>query len=126
MATRVFVYGALRKGASHAWRMERALFLGGATVKGILVKVDWYPGLVLEGETLVKGEVYEVDAATLQELDAFEGIGIDDQRNDEYERVTATVQMDDGSELSAAIYQWQLGTDGYEVVRNGDWLTVSL
>lgn len=126
MKTRVFVYGALRKGASNAWRMERADFLGKATVFGILVKVDWYPGLVLEGETLVQGEVYEVDEQTLRELDEFEGIGVKDERNDEYKRVLALAQLESGEEWECSIYEWQLGVANYEVVANGDWLTVAV
>lgn len=126
MSARVFVYGALRKGASNAWRMKRASFVGDASVQGTLVKVDWYPGLVLEGETCVKGEVYEVDELTVRELDEFEGIGIEDARNDEYKRVTAMVQLDDGRELECSIYEWQLGVSDYEVVVNGDWLTVDV
>ena len=126
MSARVFVYGALRKGASNAWRMERATFIGEASVVGTLVKVDWYPGLVLEGETRVKGEVYEVDEQTVRELDAFEGIGVEDERNDEYKRVTAMVLLEDGREMECSIYEWQLGVAAYEVVANGDWLTVKV
>ena len=122
MNSRVFVYGALRKGASNAWRMERALFVGSASVAGTLVKVDWYPGLVLDGETRVKGEVYEVDEKTLRELDAFEGIGV----NNEYKRVKGKVLLEDGAELECSIYEWQLGVANYEVVANGDWLTVDV
>ena len=106
--------------------MERADFLGKATVFGILVKVDWYPGLVLEGETLVQGEVYEVDEQTLRELDEFEGIGVKDERNDEYKRVLALAQLESGEEWECSIYEWQLGVANYEVVPNGDWLTVAV
>ncbi|MGJ8723787.1 MAG: gamma-glutamylcyclotransferase family protein [Roseibacillus sp.] len=126
MSARVFVYGALRKGASNAWRMKRATFVGEATVLGTLVKVDWYPGLVLEGDGQVNGEVYEVDEQTIGELDVFEGIGIEDERNDEYKRVSAVVLLDDGCELECWIYEWQLGVADYEVVANGDWLTVKV
>ena len=126
MKTLVFVYGALRKGASNAWRMERARFVGEATVKGTLVKVDWYPGLVLEGDTMVAGEVYEVDEQNLKELDEFEGVGIEDARNDEYKRVTVEVQLKEAESRTCQIYEWQLGTSDYEVVSNGDWLTVDI
>lgn len=106
--------------------MASAEFLGKATVAGVLVKVDWYPGLVLEGATRVYGEVYEVDEQTLRALDEFEGIGIEDKRNDEYKRVQASVQLETGEQLECAIYEWQLGVANYEVVTHGDWLTVEL
>ncbi|MBK1835528.1 gamma-glutamylcyclotransferase family protein [Roseibacillus ishigakijimensis] len=116
----VFVYGALRRGASNAWRMNRADYLGPATVRGTLVKVDWYPGLLLTGETEIHGEVYEVDGETLAELDEFEGIG----SNEEYQRVWARVQLASGREIDCQLYEWQLGQEDYEVVANGDWLSV--
>ena len=106
--------------------MKKANFVGEASVRGTLVRIDWYPGLVLAGDTLVKGEVYEVDEKTLQELDEFEGIGIEDTRNDEYKRVRATVKLNDGGEIECSIYEWQLGVASYEVVANGDWLTVNV
>ena len=125
MKTRVFVYGALRKGASNAWRMDTAEWLGRATVRGTLVKVDWYPGLVLTGSTVIQGEVYAVDEETLRKLDEFEGVGREDTRNDEYQRVSTTVKLVDGGELECQIYEWQLGTKDYVEVENGDWLTVA-
>ncbi|MGC6425639.1 MAG: gamma-glutamylcyclotransferase family protein [Akkermansiaceae bacterium] len=121
VSERIFVYGALRRGASNHWRMEGAKFLGEATVTGTLVKVDWYPGLVLDGVTQVLGEVYEVSANLLAELDDFEGL-TNGGLFDEYDRVIARVEVG-GQPLEASIYEWQKGVAGYEVVENGDWLT---
>lgn len=45
----VFVYGTLRAGASNAWRLEDSDFLGAATVPGRMVKIDWFPGVILGG-----------------------------------------------------------------------------
>lgn len=110
-ADRVFVYGSLRKGASNYWRMEEAAFVSEKTVTGTLLKIDWYPGLILSGETEIKGEVYEVSPKLLEELDQFEGIG----QSGEYQRV-----LIDG----VWIYEWQKGSDGYEIVPSGDWLSI--
>ena len=124
MSDLLFVYGALRKGASNDWRMKGARWLGAAGVPGTLVKIDWYPGLVLEGETPVKGEVYEVGPELLKELDEFEGIGLDDDCNGEYHRIRAEVNL--GGELTTVwIYEWLKGIEDYEVVASGDWLTVA-
>jgi gamma-glutamylcyclotransferase (GGCT)/AIG2-like uncharacterized protein YtfP len=124
MNQRVFVYGALRKGALHAWRMEKACFVGEATVAGTLMKVDWYPGLVLNGAGDVKGEVYEVGPALLEELDIFEGIAPENERNGEYHRIKAEVTLANGDHCECLIYEWLKGVEDYEVVANGDWLTV--
>ena len=120
----LFVYGALRKGASNDWRMKDARWLGPAEVAGTLVKIDWYPGLVLGEEGRVKGEVYEIGPDLLKELDEFEGIGLSDERNGEYQRIRAEVLLDAES-TEVWIYEWLKGVEGYEIVSSGDWLDVS-
>jgi len=122
----VFVYGALRKGASNAWRMKESSFVSKASVSGVLVKVDWYPGLVLGPEGRVFGEVYEVNEQVLAELDVFEGVGLSDEREGEYQRVKAQVVLENGETRDCLIYEWQLGVENYEKVANGDWLTVKI
>lgn len=120
----LFVYGALRKGASNDWRMKDARWLGPAEVAGTLVKIDWYPGLVLGEEGRVKGEVYEIGPDLLKELDEFEGIGLSDERNGGYQRIRAEVLLDAES-TEVWIYEWLKGVEGYEIVSSGDWLDVS-
>ena len=124
MSDLLFVYGALRKGASNDWRMKGARWLGAAEVPGILVKIDWYPGLVLKGVTPVKGEVYEIGPELLKELDEFEGVGLEDDRNGEYHRIRAEVNLA-GDLTTVWIYEWLKGTADYEVVESGDWLSVA-
>ncbi len=121
MSDLIFVYGALRQGASNDWRMKSGRWLGPAEVKGTLVKITWYPGLVLEGETKVKGEVYEVGPDLLKELDLFEGIGLEDERNGEYHRVRAEVSLE-GELREVWIYEWLKGVENYPKVASGDWL----
>lgn len=122
MSEVLFVYGALRKGASNDWRMKSARWLGPAKVAGTLVKIDWYPGLVLGEGGLVKGEVYEVSSELLAELDAFEGIGEIEDRNGEYHRIRAEVILN-GEPQDVWIYEWLKGISGYQIVASGDWLT---
>jgi len=71
----VFVYGSLRCGQAGAMsnRFPNSRFLEEATVSGSLYDLGAYPGLLLgESDSLVMGEVYEVDDETLMQLDAFE------------------------------------------------------
>lgn len=121
MSDRVFVYGTLRRGASDHWRMDGAEFLGETSVAGTLVKIDWYPGLILGGETQVRGEVYTVDEKLLAKLDEFEGI-TNDGRTGEYARVSTTVEIR-GESRECYAYEWQKGIADYEIVMNGNWLT---
>lgn len=122
----VFVYGALRRGASNHWRMERGEFLGEGTVRGRLHAIDWYPGVVpdpVAGE--VKGDLYRVDAGLLAELDEFESIGQGGAEGDEYERVRIPVRTAEG-EVEAWIYAYRRSVEGRPLVEGGDWVASGL
>jgi gamma-glutamylcyclotransferase (GGCT)/AIG2-like uncharacterized protein YtfP len=71
----VFVYGTLRRGSGRAMsiRFPKSRFVAEAKVSGSLFDLGAYPGFLLEdSNSLVVGEVYEVDDETLKELDDFE------------------------------------------------------
>lgn len=71
----VFVYGTLRRGSagSMSVRFPDSKFIADAKVSGSLYDLGAYPGLILnESNSLVAGEVYEVDDETLNKLDDFE------------------------------------------------------
>ena len=71
----VFVYGTLRRGGARAMsiRFPNAKFIANAKVSGNLYDLGAYPGLLLnESNSLVVGEVYEVDDETLNKLDDME------------------------------------------------------
>jgi gamma-glutamylcyclotransferase (GGCT)/AIG2-like uncharacterized protein YtfP len=71
----VFVYGTLRRGCAGEMsvRFPDAKFIAEAQVSGSLYDLGAYPGLLLdESNSLVIGEVYEVDDELLSKLDDFE------------------------------------------------------
>ena len=71
----VFVYGTLRRGGAGAMSIgfPNSKFIAEARVSGSLYDLGAYPGLLTnESNSLVIGEVYEVDDETLNELDEFE------------------------------------------------------
>ena len=71
----VFVYGTLRRGSVRAMsiRFPRSRFVADAKVSGSLYDLGAYPGLLLDdSNSLVIGEVYEVDDETLSKLDDLE------------------------------------------------------
>ena len=71
----VFVYGTLRRGSAGAMsiRFPNSQFIADARVSGKLYDLGAYPGLLLyESDSLVVGEVYEVDDEILNNLDEFE------------------------------------------------------
>ena len=71
----VFVYGTLRRGGAGAMsiRFPDSKFIAEAKVRGSLYDLGAYPGLLLnEADSLVTGEVYEVDDEILSKMDEFE------------------------------------------------------
>lgn len=71
----VFVYGSLRRGGAGAMpiRFPNSKFIADAKVSGCLYDLGAYPGLLIdESNSLVIGEVYEVDDELLKKLDDFE------------------------------------------------------
>jgi len=71
----VFVYGTLRRDAARAMskRFPNSKFIADAKVSGSLYDLGAYPGLLLnESNSLVIGEVYEVDDEILNKLDGIE------------------------------------------------------
>jgi gamma-glutamylcyclotransferase (GGCT)/AIG2-like uncharacterized protein YtfP len=71
----VFIYGSLRRDCTGAMsiRFPSSNFIGDAKVSGSLYDLSRYPGLLLnESNSLVKGELYEVDDELLNQLDEFE------------------------------------------------------
>jgi gamma-glutamylcyclotransferase (GGCT)/AIG2-like uncharacterized protein YtfP len=73
---RVFVYGTLMKGEHHHEVLKNAQFVGLTETQASfeLVQIDYYPALLPQGSARVMGEVYEVDDATLAQLDELEEV----------------------------------------------------
>jgi gamma-glutamylcyclotransferase (GGCT)/AIG2-like uncharacterized protein YtfP len=74
----LFVYGTLKRGCKNHHHIADQRFLAQArTVPGYaMYDLGDYPGLVADASDTVgvTGELWEVDAATLAQLDAFEGV----------------------------------------------------
>jgi gamma-glutamylcyclotransferase (GGCT)/AIG2-like uncharacterized protein YtfP len=72
---RIFVYGTLLSGEPNHRLLTEARYVGeAATETGFaLYDLGAYPGMVQTESGQVEGELYEVDAATLDRLDALEG-----------------------------------------------------
>lgn len=112
---RVFVYGTLRRGGSHHFRMAGAGFAAAGFVRGRLYRIDWYPGLVLEtAGGLVTGDVFDVTPELLSQLDEFEGA--------DYRRTRTCVGTGQGDMENVWVWEWRGGVEGYPQIGHGDWL----
>ena len=89
----VFVYGTLRRGdvrdITHL--QPPPVFVGMASVQGVLYNLGDYPGLLLGGEGRVTGEVYAITAALEQQLDSIEQVW--PQPTGEYNKREVEVQL---------------------------------
>lgn len=71
--TVLFVYGTLKRGQSNHGRLQGARWIGEATLEGAcLYDLGPFP-MAIAGDGWVKGEVYAVACAALEDLDSFEG-----------------------------------------------------
>lgn len=101
---KVFVYGTLKRGFNNYTRLltgPTTKFIGPAVTDGKFKMLDsGFPVLltVQSGGKRVAGEVFEVDHATLANLDRLEGEG------SMYDRKVVTVEMSDGSFVQASTY----------------------
>ena len=98
---KVFVYGTLMEGkTNHRRYLSKARFLGKGTVKGYsLYHLGSFPGVVHSKRVdKVKGEVYEIDHSSLEDLDVLEGEG------SLYIRELTNVYIGENTVTSAYIY----------------------
>lgn len=96
--------------------MTSARFLFEASIPGTLYKVDWYPGITLNGNTDIQGEVYELSKSHLRDLDTYEG--------DEYTRRRVSVLDPDGQKNQVWIYEYNADTKNLQTIPSGNWLEV--
>ncbi len=116
------MYGTLRRGggAQSALGLCRALsYLGPCRLRGTLVDLGAFPGLVA-GDGSVTGELYEVaDRAVLERLDRFEGYDPADPTGSAFVRRLARL-LD--PPVHAWVWYYNRPTTGRPRVASGDWL----
>ncbi|MDQ1087643.1 gamma-glutamylcyclotransferase [Siphonobacter sp. SORGH_AS_1065] len=125
----LFVYGTLRRTADHAMHQvlkNQAEWVADGSVPGKLYLVDWYPALIstTQHEERVQGEVYLLanPEKTFFELDPYEGYYPDDEAHSDYLRQQETVQLSDGSSVTAWVYVYNLPIIGLSQITSGDFM----
>jgi gamma-glutamylcyclotransferase (GGCT)/AIG2-like uncharacterized protein YtfP len=122
MSSFVFVYGTLRKGQRNDINLYQPQphYIGTAWVKGQLYSRGWYPGIRLNGEQTVTGEVYKVSAQVLALLDTLEEVA--PVPSGEYQRIQMEVQCA-GQPLVCDIYELSAHFAAQStVIDEGDWV----
>jgi gamma-glutamylcyclotransferase (GGCT)/AIG2-like uncharacterized protein YtfP len=113
--TRVFVYGTLRRGEVNHHLLATAQFVREARTapRFTLYALDGHPGMGVGGTTRVVGECFDVDDATLAQLDALEGYP------GWYDRTE--IALEDGTVAMAYVLPPRFTAGRAEIV-SGDWV----
>ncbi len=107
----VFVYGTLRQGQNNHHLLAQSEWLGNYATPPIysLYDLGAYPA-VIEGHSVLYGEVYRVDDKTLQQLDLLEDVPVTYRR----EQIETQFGL-------AWIYFYQQGDQLETLISSGDW-----
>ena len=117
--TLIFIYGTLRReGRAHRLMLE-ADFQCLATTSGRIVHVDQYPGLILDSENSVIGELYIANDKLVRELDQYEGCF---ESPPLYIRQEITVIDENGKTHQAQTYVFQRLEPHHKKIQSGDWI----
>jgi gamma-glutamylcyclotransferase (GGCT)/AIG2-like uncharacterized protein YtfP len=110
----VFVYGTLLRGERNHGLLVHARLVGPAATEPRFELIDLgaYPGMTADGQTAIRGELYEVDDRTLARLDELEG-------HPRYYR-RETIALDDGRAAHAYVLP-AAETEGCPPIASGDW-----
>ena len=121
----IFAYGTLMRG-------ERSHHLLGARVRKVhesaqvggacLVRIDWYPGLILRERGTVYGEIYELDdvAAALADLDPYEDFAGYHCTRSPYRRSLVRAAVN-GRSMLAWTYVYTGRTEAFPRISSGRW-----
>ena len=110
---RVFVYGTLRLGETYHHLMSACEYLGPRSTapEYELVNIGRYPGLIMDGATSVRGDLFLVTPEILEKLDEYEGYPED------YSRESIDLE---GAETAVA-YIYRLNVENCPKIVSGDW-----
>lgn len=122
MSDFVFLYGSLMRGFEDHESMDlpsRTEFAGEAHCKGTLYDLGDYPGMTLEGDGRVLGELYRPrDDGVIDALDRFEGYYPESADDSLFvRRLEEVVDRD----LKAWVYVYNGPTEDAPVIESGDW-----
>lgn len=113
MINRVFVYGTLKEGRPLDRKMFKELRkkVTEATTEGTIYNLGRFPGVRLDEEGIVHGEVHEFDKkdikVVIQIMDGIEGYSPErDEKSNFYNRRVITATTKDGKKLKAYIYEF--------------------
>ena len=148
----LFVYGTLRQGVSVPFKKkieEEMEFVGKSQITGKLYDLGEYPGAVKERQkteadgrdnvrvvpgkhktetagrgSVIKGEVIKINnpRKVMALLDEYEGYNPKKAKTSEYLREKEQVKLENGKEVEAWVYWYNLPVEGKRRIRHRDYL----
>ena len=121
----LFVYGTLKEGGyySHGFKKFRKKVVK-ATVPGTLYNLGSFPGMRLEGNNIVHGEVHEYEEAEhvtkrMDRIEGYAGPGM----NNFYERVKVEALIEGEDEpVEVETYIFARPIEESKIVPDGNWV----
>lgn len=121
----LFVYGTLLQKDNQfgVYLKKHCIFLSSGKIKGRLYDIGEYPGLLLDTDGyFIHGSIYSIDSEeVLHALDAYEGVGPDEEQPNLYLRMNCPVVTNNG-ESDAWVYVYNLPIEGLPEIPLGNYL----
>lgn len=116
MKTVIFVYGTLMAGnRNHEYYLNNSRFIGKGTLKDYaLYDLGYFPGIKPHSGDSVLGELYEVDAETLEQINSLEGEG------SLYKLVYEPVLTEADTIVEAGVYVYLHNVDEHSYISSND------
>jgi gamma-glutamylcyclotransferase (GGCT)/AIG2-like uncharacterized protein YtfP len=125
MSDLLFIYGTLLPGQAPAGMEAVCRCLrprGEATVAGRLYDLGHYPGAILDGDSLIQGQLVAVDSdQTWRALDRYEGCPREGEGDGLFRRVRTTATLGDGERVECWIYVYDRDPGHAPAVAGGCW-----
>lgn len=125
---RLFVYGSLMGGIQSPianYLKNNSTFLGEGRVKGTLLDIGHYPGLVYQADSTksVVGHIFELNNPTemLPNLDHYECVGPAFEQPNQYRRALIKVLINKEI-IDCWAYLYNLPIEGIKVIESGNYL----
>jgi gamma-glutamylcyclotransferase (GGCT)/AIG2-like uncharacterized protein YtfP len=121
----LFVYGTLLQSDNEfaKYLRQHSRFYSAGKIRGFLYDVGEYPALVADNKAgYVFGSLYSIEnLEVLFQIDAYEGVGPDEEQPNLYTRMYIPVETEIGP-VDAWAYVYNLPVFGLSKIESGDYL----
>lgn len=125
----LFVYGTLQEAVDNdmsRFLSQNSQVIGKGYFNGELYSVSWFPGAVLNAQSLDKvyGTIFKLKDAefVFKTLDAYEGYNTHSPKTSLFTRALVPAYLDNGTEINTWVYLFNQSVSNYKRIFSGDFL----